>query len=326
MKENRKKRRMKLREISKKGMCVAASLTLAVSGLAVHSSEVKADLNVGEHSVRLLNSINDISYDETLNYVENPSIGFYSPLRMNLTEDGDELNESIRSNLLHIRVDISHFSPYYREKTGLAALPDYHISEEALNALDTQLKKCRANHRSVIIRFAYDPSFESGNSYEPEKVVTVDGQEYHICDSDLINQHQEDLSAVLHKYKDVVVALEAGLIGQWGEMHGSEKSMMAYDAKKQKVVASPEHYNKIFDKWLELLDDTEISVLARKMSDYLNYANENSFKDAYVEHDNLGNNIPKPGMKEYKLGIYNDAYLGSVTDRGTFGDYASRAS
>ena len=326
MKEKRKERNLKFREISKKTMCVAASLTLVVSGLAVHSNETKAAYSVGEHSVRALTSVNDISYEETLNYVENPGMGFYSPLRMNLTEEGDELNESIRNNLLHLRVDLSHFSPYYREQKGLGALPDYHINEEALNALETQLKKCRANHRSVIIRFAYDPSFESGASYEPEKVVTVDGQDYHICDSDLINQHQEDLSGVLHEYKDVIVALEAGLIGQWGEMHGSEKSLQAYDAKKQKVVASPEHYNKIFDKWLELLDDTEISVLARKMTDYLNFANENSFKDAYVEYDNLGVNIPTVGMKEYKLGIYNDAYLGSPTDRGTYGDYASRSS
>ena len=138
--------------------------------------------------------------------------------------------------------------------------------------------------------------------------------------------HQDDLSVVLHEYQDVIVALEAGLIGQWGEMHSSEKMLKVYDPSSKKLVESPEHYNKIIDKWLDLLKDTDIPVLIRKMEDYINFANANSFKGKNVKHENVGEYIPTSGMKEYNLGFFNDSYLGSTTDRGTFSKHETRAT
>lgn len=313
-----------LKNFSKKAVCVLASLSLVASGLMIHKQEAKASYSVDKYSVRNLSEISEISYSETLNNITNPGIGFYSSVYMNLTENGDEINDGIGTGLRHFRVDISHFSPYYREKKGLGKLADYHINEKALDALRAKLQKARDNHLSVVIRFAYDPKFDSGTSFEPEKTIKVGGKNVSICDSDLINQHQEDLSGVLHEYKDVIVALEAGLIGQWGEMHSSQKCLIEYDESNDKVVESPVHYNKVISKWLELLDDTEISVLIRKMEDYINFANANGYKTDKISHSNVGDNIPTFDMKEYKLGFFNDSYLGSVTDRGTFSSYETR--
>ncbi|HAH18795.1 MAG TPA: hypothetical protein DCL29_07305, partial [Eubacterium sp.] len=170
MKKNRIGKSLKLREVSKKAICVAASLTLVVSGLAIHKEEAKAAYTVDKYSVRSLTKVDDISDGETCNEINNPGIGFYQGVKMNLTENGDELNEYSKMNLLHFRVDISHFSPYYRQQKGLTSLSSYHINEKALNALRNKLKKARDEHKSVIIRFAYDPKYDSGTSYEPEKI------------------------------------------------------------------------------------------------------------------------------------------------------------
>ena len=326
MKQKRNGENLSIKGLSKRVACVVTSLSLVVAGWSIHQVETKAAYAVDQYSVRVKTKVTDVSDTETLNNVENPGMGFYKGFRMNLTENGDELKEKETNNLLHFRVDISHFSPYYRKQAGLSELSNYHINDKALNALRTQLKKCRDNHRTVIIRFAYDPGYNSGTSYEPEKRVTVGGKTYVVGDSDLINKHQEDLSVVLHEYKDVIIGLEAGLIGQWGEMHSSEKMKTVYDSKNNKVVSGADHYNKIIGKWLDLLDDTEIPVLIRKVEDYINFANANSFKGKNVKHENVGEYIPTSGMKEYNLGFFNDSYLGSTTDRGTFSKHETRAT
>ena len=326
MKQKRNGENLNIKDLSKRVACVVTSLSLVVAGWSIHQVETKAAYAVDKYSVRAKTKVTDVSDTETLNNVENPGMGFYKGFRMNLTENGDELKEKETNNLLHFRVDISHFSPYYREQEGLSKLSNYHINDKALNALRTQLKKCRDNHRTVIIRFAYDPGYDSGTSYEPENKVTVGGKTYVVGDSDLINKHQEDLSVVLHEYKDVIVGLEAGLIGQWGEMHSSEKMKTVYDSKNKKVVTGADHYNKIIGKWLDLLEDTDIPVLIRKVEDYINFANANGFKGKNVKHENVGEYIPTSGMKEYNLGFFNDSYLGSTTDRGTFSKHETRAT
>ena len=324
--KNRNGENLKLREITKKTVCIISAVALATAGLTTHKEEASASDAVSEHSVRSMEEINDISFDETVNNVENPGMGFYSTVYMNLTENGDNRNDSIGSGLRHFRVDISHFSPYYREQEGLDSLSDYHISSKALDALRAKLQKARDKNLTVVIRFAYDPGFSTYTSYEPEKVIKDNGNEYRICDTTLINEHQEDLSKVLHEYKDVVVALEAGLIGPWGEMHSSEKCSYDYDYNKHKLVESPVHYNKIISKWLELLEDTEISVLIRKMEDYVNFANANGYKINKISNSNVGENIPTKNMKEYRIGFFDDSYLASSTDKGTFEGYENRAT
>ena len=323
--KNRNRKGLNTKVFTKKIVCIATSLGLVIGGWAIHYIETTAAYVVDKYSVRALSKVEDVSDMETLNDVENPGRGFYKGLRMQLTEKGDMLKENYDSSLLHFRVDISHFSPCFREKKGLSQLSDYHISKIALDALRARLKKCRDNHRSVIIRFAYDPKF-SGVSYEPEKQINVDGNTYSVGDVDLINTHQKDLSVVLHEYKDVIVALEAGLIGPWGEMHSSDKMSYSYDSKKKELVKNPEQYNKIIGKWLELMSDTDIPVLIRKMQDYINFVNVNGFKDKDVKHENVGEFIPTAKMKEYNLGFFNDSYLGSTTDRGTFSKCQTRAT
>ena len=323
--KNRNGKNLIQKVFTKRFTCVAVSLSMVVGGWAMHYVETTAAYAVDKYSVRSLSKVEDVSDMETLNDVENPGRGFYKVYRMNLTEKGNALKEKVNGSLLHFRIDISHFSPCYREENGLSQLSNYHINETALDALRAQLKKCRDNHSSVIIRFAYDPGF-SGENYEPEKVINANGKTYRVGDVNLINTHQKDLSVVLHEYKDVIVALEAGLIGPWGEMHSSDKMLYSYDSSKKKLVKDPEQYNKVIGTWLDLMSDTDIPVLIRKMSDYINFANANSFKGQKVKHENVGEFIPTAGMKEYNLGFFNDSYLGSTTDRGTFSKHETRAT
>ena len=74
MKRKRIGKNLKLRELSKKAICVAASLTLVVSSVALHKEEAKAAYTVDKYSVRGLTKVDDISDGETCNEINNPGI------------------------------------------------------------------------------------------------------------------------------------------------------------------------------------------------------------------------------------------------------------
>ena len=105
----------------------------------------------------------------------------------------------------------------------------------------------------------------------------------------------EKLSEVLNNFKPTITAIEAGMIGPWGEMHSSE-------------IATTENINKVIDAWLENTDDISILVRTPKMIyDYLG-----------IDYNNLENYEFVPNEKTKRLGLFNDAFLSTESDMGTY--------
>lgn len=128
------------------------------------------------------------------------------------------------------------------------------------------LTETRGKGGTLIVRLGYTWSEQPG--CEPS-------------DFDILLGHVRDLSSIIAQFPDVVMAVEAGIAGPWGEMHSSD-------------YCKPEYMNRILAAYLEKLPP-EISLLVR-----------NPGILARFDGDQL------------RLGMYNDGYLGTWWDYGTW--------
>ena len=100
-------------------------------------------------------------------------------------------------------------------------------------------------------------------------------------------------------YENTITAIEVGLIGPWGEMHSS-------------AIANAEHITPITDAFLTQTTGIPVLVRTPKMIyDYLGITADQA--ESYT--------VPE-SSKAYRLGLFNDGYLGSDSDLGTYTDRA----
>ncbi len=217
----------------------------------------------------LLNHMQNINYAVSDQYVKNPDQGFYRTLFIKLTQDGGTFTPVLYDDfqMYHLRIDISEF--------------ENEFSNQALRTLDSALNYYFEKEKNVIIRFSYDANFEGNVNDEPP--------------IDVILSHIGELSEVLNNYVPTITAVEAGMIGPWGEMHSSD-------------ISTPENINKVIDAWLDNCPDLCVLVRTPKMIyDYLG-----------VDFNNISNYNFIPNNKTKRLGLFNDAFLSTENDLGTY--------
>lgn len=219
--------------------------------------------------------INDIDYTETLDNIQNPERGFYTPVYIGMKQTNNTAKNP-KNNLVHLRVGIGDFSGKVN-----AEKQDKEFTEDMLNSLNETLKNIKKNNGNVIIRFAYD-NFEGIKDVEP--------------DLEMILTHISQLETVFNKNKDVISYVELGFFGPWGEMHSSS-------------VCTTENVTKAIDKMLEVTPTT-MKIGVRTPQYYAAWKN--------VDRSELNKDVSEKGTDSYRIGLYNDGYLGSESDLGTF--------
>ena len=240
--------------------------------------------------------VRDISYtDSCETFLSQPGIGWGRYYWISATLDGTTgAYTEHPTGLSTPMFDISAFSSgndyrqdHYRAvadnkaRVGGSNVP---INEQTLEAIGQTFKTAREKGVLCIPRFAYARDAYVGT--EPDDV-------------NWIIRHIQQLSAVVNEYKDIIIAIEAGMIGPWGEMHGS------------KYIA-PEYSNKIIGAMLENYDSS-IPILCRNPGLIINYAGSRGA--------GILESLPlAPDHPAYRLGMYNDGYLGTDTDYGTWID------
>ena len=132
-----------------------------------------------------------------------------------------------------------------------------------------------------FIRFTYDPNYDGNLDTE--------------ASMSMIETHIKQLSSILNKYKDTLTAIEAGLLGPWGEMHTSK-------------LATNENKALIFKYWLENTND--IPILSRYPKAIFTYFGKtlNEMERFTIEPSNPG----------YRIGLFNDCFLANEQDMGTY--------
>src|SRR5690606_18387675 len=78
-----------------------------------------------------------------------------------------------------------------------------HIGESKLNEIRQALQQCRDAGVKAILRSAY--AWVEQLAPDP-------------TDINRILTHVADMQSIYHNYKDVIVAVEMGMFGPWGEM------------------------------------------------------------------------------------------------------------
>lgn len=157
---------------------------------------------------------------------------------------------------------------------------DLELTDDALNALNTTLQYIKSKGGSVIIRFAYD--FDGKANLEPSL--------------DMILRHIEQLKGIFYKNRDVITYVELGFFGPWGEMHTSS-------------ISTTKNVSQAIDKMLLSVPES-ISIGVRTPNYYAAWAG--------IARNKLDTFKSIKGTKYYRVGLFNDGYLGSESDLGTF--------
>jgi len=143
------------------------------------------------------------------------------------------------------------------------------------------LEETRQNGGSLIVRLGYTWSDSPG--CEPS-------------DFNIVLGHVRELSRIIADYADVVVGVEAGVAGPWAEMHSSD-----YCRK--------EYMHRILKTYCDNLSPY-ISILVRTPHYIASYAGTKS--------DGLLAMLPLQDKELRRFGMFNDGYLGTWWDYGTW--------
>ncbi len=239
--------------------------------------------------------LQDISYDELIGRVNQVDSGFtinstyiYSGGR----HEGEEPKND--SGFQFYYLGLEKWSTDAGGEDG--PIPDWY-----LDWLDRSLANLRANGGGCIIRATY--ALDGLTEREPQTF-------------ELLLEHQSQLAGVFSKYPDLIVAVECGMIGAFGEMWGGKYSGASYKAK-------------VLHGWLTQLPE-EITVNVRTAAEYINYLLNYGYKEKYSGKTVDGIAYPSSiheenfylytfdGEDYSRIGCYNDAMIQDGNDGGSF--------
>ena len=165
------------------------------------------------------------------------------------------------------------------------------ISEEYLQTIRAKFQSLRDGGVKCILRFCYSNGYSEADKpwdATPEQV----------------NRHLEQLKSIIREYSDVIMVVQAGFIGSWGEWYYTEN--FTDNASRKALV----------DALLEVVPENrqiELRTPAYKMKLY-GYSLADTLKLAEAH---------QPTTKA-RLGGHNDCYLSSANDVGTYSSPTDR--
>ena len=241
----------------------------------------------------------DIDTTDAMQTLPNYDRGFYTPQVLHLKPSGSKPIEKPYGKLLHLRAEISEFSSRAwlsidttggKRDTVRGVSQD--LTEDALNVLQTTFDNIRKNHGYVIVRICYDPWYNGRSNVTPEH--------------EWVLKHVKQLAPVLSKNTDVIVALEMGMHGAYGEMH-SDTSIT---------------YDRVAEATNLMLRNTppELKILTRTgnySAKVLGF--DNWGVDFHIDGEKFAEIAKAKGDTMYRVGMFNDGYLGTQYDYGTWG-------
>ena len=172
------------------------------------------------------------------------------------------------------------------------------ISQEFIDLIDANMRALREGGLKCVLRFAYKTDmYETGHPWDAQP--------------EWVHRHIEQLKPVLQRNSDVIMVLQAGFIGVWGEWAFTDGFMSS--------PKTPEDYKSRRDVMVALLDalpkNRTIAVRTGryKMNMFLDsYADSVTIQTAYNESDLS------------RICAHNDCFGADATDMGTFTSDAER--
>lgn len=237
-----------------------------------------------DESTKLADS--GINYTESTETINNPGAGYTSTLWYNC-KPGDTPVKNPSGNLVLMFIDIGAFSSGVNgttdENGNYFEGTDYDLDETFFSGLRGTFENCRNNGCTVALRFRYDANGKT----KPEPATFEQVLKH-------INQIKEN--RVLEDYKDLIMFVETGFVGAWGEQHSGKYTSLEYKAQ-------------LLDAMLDMVPD-EIPITVRTPNIFAKWAG--------IEMSEIDSWISEPGSDAARIGLYNDGYMGSDSDLGTY--------
>ncbi|WP_405332638.1 DUF4832 domain-containing protein [Fibrobacter sp.] len=241
----------------------------------------------------------DVDTTDAMATLGNYDRGFYTPQVLHIKPSGTKPIEKPYGKLLHLRAEISEFSSNAMlgvDTTGgkrdTVRGVSQNLTEDALNVLQQTFDNIRDFGGRVIVRICYDPWYNGRSNVTPEH--------------EWVLKHVKQLAPVLSKNTDVIVALEMGMHGAYGEMHSD--TSITYDRVAEAVNL--------------MLRNTppELKILTRTgnySAKVLGF--DNWGVDFHIDGEKFKEIAKAKGDTMYRVGMFNDGYLGTQYDYGTWG-------
>ncbi len=236
------------------------------------------------------NSFNDLSiksqdetqiytFTESITEFNNPDMGFYRPTGVRVSPDTES---TWWKNPIWYSNRLVHLRIGLREfSEKYNKVQDYDITEDTIQKLNIWVDQIRKAGGTAIVRFAYD-DFEGYADLEPDIAQ--------------IEKHIEQLKPFFEANEDIIACVETGFLGKWGEQHTSK-------------IVTDENIKRVTDKLLEVVPKSRtVSVRRPRYYACVTGADINS----------IDKDMPEKGTPAYRVGVFNDGYLGSRSDLGTF--------
>ena len=191
---------------------------------------------------------------------------------------GNLRNSEEKVSLVLIKIDISKY------------VKSTHIGPEKLTEIRTALDTCRSHGLKVTMRSAY--AWDEILAPDPKEIQTI-------------KNHVMDMKSIYNQYADIIIAVEMGMFGPWGEMHSSQHSTINTKLYYPIKTSELQHVHNVYMGALP----TTHSVLVRTphyIRQIFNDEKPPTLDEAY-------------GVSgKARTGFHNDAYLNSIDDAGTF--------
>ena len=239
----------------------------------------------------------DVDSTDAMKTLDNFDRGFYTPQVLHLKPSGGKPIEKPYAKLLHLRAEISEFSSHAWLGIDSASGDtirgkDQDLTEDALNVLQQTFDNIRDSSGHVIVRICYDPWYNGRSNVTP--------------DHEWVLKHVKQLAPVLSKNTDVIVALEMGMHGAYGEMHSDTN--ITYD----RVAEATNLMLRSTPPELKIL--TRTGNYSAKVLGFDNWG-----VDFNIDGEKFAEIAKAKGDTMYRVGMFNDGYLGTQYDYGTWG-------
>ncbi len=275
-------------------LCLCLALPLAAPALAAEEQLVPQNLDYTEDPVD----------------IPNPDRGFYIPNdgmvvpvsgkgkgEMEVGETPQIVsNVSIATRISHVYFDLRNYSSNAltaKPKSGTSSSSwsygtSQPITDDGLAYIRARLQEVRDSENVVLVRFTYDGE---GWSYDDSKDAMRLPQIE--PDKETLLTHIAQLKPILHEYEDVIMAVDGGFFGPWGEMHSTTFG------------TSPEAYTWLLDALLDAVPSSRcITVHAGAFLSWYN-----SKYGTHYTFDTIDQvPAPQPGTPEARFGLFNDSY------------------
>ncbi|MBP5504269.1 MAG: DUF4832 domain-containing protein [Bacteroidales bacterium] len=258
----------------------------------------------------------NIDYTDHNDIIYNPDMGFFSSKLVTVTPDGVSNKESVikkitkpagrfsgtynkddNFDILLLKIDISAFSSRNGGK-------EEKLTDKALSDIAEILASFKGTGKTAFVQFAYDPD------YDGKKTTNSEGKEVYADvepkDFNLLLDHVSQIVHVVKPYQQYITAIRCGMVGPYGEMHST---IFAGDKDGRECGYIAEIMERFADAMQQ--EGVDVPLLVRQprfMYSYINLTGKTDYKTA----------IPDLTGKNHIFGFFNDGYLGSDSDLGTF--------